>query len=91
MGLFDKPDLEGVVPAGRRTDEQLEAALAKFGEKPAREWDSFADFEQEAIHAQARGFKEIWMQLHNGTAEKDPALFAKRVQRICGVAANHGA
>lgn len=82
--------MEPVRPGLRRTEEQFKAALNKFGKKPSRGWDSFADFEQKAIRAQARAYKEIWMQLQNGTGESDPKEFVSRVQRIAGAAANHG-
>lgn len=83
MSLFDqKKDLEGVTPGARRKDDEFEAAMLKFGEDPAREWDSFTEGEQAAIHAQARGFKEVFFQVHNGTAQVDPQTFIARTKRI---------
>jgi len=92
MSLFDqKKDLEGVTPGARRKDDEFEAAMQKFGEDPAREWDSFPEGEQAAIHAQARGFKEVFFQAHNGTAQVDPQKFIARVGRIIQRAADAGA
>lgn len=83
MSLFDqKKDLEGVTPGARRKADEFEAAMLKFGEDPAREWDSFTDGEQAAIHAQARGFKEVFFQVQNGTAQVDPQTFIARTKRI---------
>jgi len=92
MSLFDqKKNLEGVTPGARRKDEEFEAAMLKFGEDPAREWDSFTEGEQAAIHAQARGFKEVFFQVQNGTAQVDPQKFIQRFSRILQRAADAGA
>ena len=83
MSLFDqKKDLEGVVPGARRKDDEFEAAMQKFGEDPAREWNAFIAHEQKALHAQARGYKEMLLQLHNGTADVDPAAFIARCRKV---------